>query len=47
MEDYMHVAKVFSTAVGGGYIQMALFPGTPEEESQNCPRLESRDFGSS
>jgi len=33
---------VFSTALGGGYIQMALFPGTPKEESQNCLGLESR-----
>ncbi len=27
---------VFST-LRGGYIQMALFPGTPKLESQNCP----------
>jgi len=26
---------------------MAIFPGTPDRESRNCPRLESRDFGSS
>jgi hypothetical protein len=26
---------------------MALFPGTPKEESRNNPGLESRDFGSS
>jgi len=38
---------VFSAALGGGYIQMVFFPGTPKEESRNCPRLESRDFGSS
>jgi len=38
---------VFSAALGGGYIQMDLFPGTPKEESRNCPELESRDFGSS
>jgi hypothetical protein len=24
---------------------MAIFPRTPEWESQNCPGLESRDFG--
>jgi hypothetical protein len=29
------------------YIQMVLFPGTPELESRNCPRLESQDFGNS
>jgi len=38
---------VFSAALGEGYIQMALFPGTPKEESRNCPGLEFRDFGSS
>ncbi len=26
---------------------MAHFPGTPKEESRNCPRLDSRDFGHS
>ncbi len=26
---------------------MALFPGTPKEESGNCPGLDSRDFGNS
>jgi hypothetical protein len=26
---------------------MALFPGTPKEESRNCRGLESWDFGSS
>jgi hypothetical protein len=26
---------------------MAFFPRTPKEESQNCPRLDSRDFGHS
>ncbi len=36
---------VFSTALRGGYIQMALFPGTPKVESRNCPDLDSRDFG--
>jgi hypothetical protein len=38
---------VFSVALGGGYIQMALFPGTPKKESRNCLGLESQDFGSS
>jgi len=38
---------VFSTLLHGGYIQMALFPGTPKLESRNCPRLDSRDFGHS
>jgi hypothetical protein len=38
---------VFSAPFCGGYIQMALFPRTPKLESQNCPRLESRNFGSS
>jgi len=38
---------VFFAALGGGYIQMTLFPGTPKEEFRNCPGLESRDFGSS
>jgi hypothetical protein len=28
---------VFSVALHGGYIQMALFPGTPKVESRNCP----------
>jgi len=28
---------VFSTTLRGGYIQMALFPGTPKLESWNCP----------
>ncbi len=36
---------VFSAAPRGGYIQMALFPGTPKVESRNCPGLDSRDFG--
>jgi hypothetical protein len=26
---------------------MAHFPGTPKEESRNCPRLDSRNFGHS
>ncbi len=38
---------VYSAALRGGYIQMALFLGTPKEESRNCPRLKSRDFGNS
>ncbi len=28
---------VFSAALRRGYIQMALFPGTPKLESRNCP----------
>ncbi len=28
---------VYSVAFRGGYIQMALFPGTPKLESRNCP----------
>jgi len=28
---------VFSAPLRGGYIQMALFPGTPNLESRNCP----------
>jgi hypothetical protein len=28
---------VFSATLRGGYIQMALFPGTPKLESRNCP----------
>jgi len=28
---------VFSTTPRRGYIQMALFPGTPKLESRNCP----------
>jgi len=38
---------VFSAALGEGYIQMALFLGTPKEESRNYLGLESRHFGSS
>jgi hypothetical protein len=38
---------VYSAALRGGYIQMALFPGSPKEESRNCPGLESQNFGSS
>jgi hypothetical protein len=33
---------VYSAALRRGYIQMALFPGTPKLESRNCPRLESQ-----
>ncbi len=29
---------LFSVALRRGYIQMALFPGTPKLESRNCPR---------
>jgi hypothetical protein len=29
---------VFSAARGGGYIQMALFLGTPKLKSRNCPK---------
>jgi hypothetical protein len=32
---------VFSTAPHGGYIQMALFPGTPKVEFRNCPEIVS------
>ncbi len=32
---FLHI--VFSTPLRGGYIQMALFPGTPKLESRNCP----------
>jgi hypothetical protein len=30
---------VFSATLHGGYIQMALFPGTPKLESRNCPEV--------
>jgi len=30
---------VFSTTLREGYIQMALFPGTPKLESRNCPEI--------
>jgi hypothetical protein len=30
---------VFSATLRGGYIQMALFPGTPKLESRNCPEI--------
>jgi hypothetical protein len=32
---------VFSAAHSGGYIQMALFPGTPKLKSRNCPETVS------
>jgi hypothetical protein len=38
---------VFSALLCGSHIQMALFPGTPKEESRNYPGLNSRDFGHS
>ncbi len=38
---------VFSATPRGGYIQMALFPGTPKLESRNYPGLDSQDFGRS
>jgi hypothetical protein len=38
---------VFYAAFSGGYIQMALFPETPKEESRNCLELESSNFGGS
>jgi len=36
---------LFSALLHGSHIRMALFPGTPKEESRNCPGLNSRDFG--
>jgi len=30
---------VFSATLRWGYIQMALFPGTPKLESRNCPEI--------
>jgi hypothetical protein len=30
---------VFFVALHRGYIQMALFPGTPKLESRNCPKI--------
>jgi hypothetical protein len=38
---------VFSVLLPGSHIRMALFPGTPKEESRNCPGLDSREFGNS
>jgi hypothetical protein len=38
---------VYFATLRRGYIQMALFPGTPKLESQNSPGLESREFGRS
>jgi hypothetical protein len=42
---FLHI--VFSALFRESHIRMALFPGTPKEESQNCPGLDSRDFGNS
>jgi hypothetical protein len=38
---------VFSASHCRTCIIMALFPGTPKVESQNCPGLDSQDFGHS
>jgi hypothetical protein len=38
---------VFFALLRGNHIRMALFPGTPKEESRNCPGLNSRDFENS
>jgi hypothetical protein len=38
---------IFFTLLYGTYIRMALFPQTPKEEFENCPGLDSWDFGSS
>ncbi len=38
---------IFSALLHRSHIRMALFPGTPKEESQNCPVLDSQDFGNS
>jgi hypothetical protein len=38
---------IFSAFAHNTYIQMALFPGIPKEESQNYLGLDSWDFGSS
>jgi hypothetical protein len=35
---------VFSALLRHTYLRMALFPGTPKEESRNYPGLDSRDF---
>jgi len=37
----------FSALLRGSHIRMALFPRTPNEESRNCPGLDSQDFGHS
>jgi hypothetical protein len=36
---------VYSATLHGGYIQMALFPGTPKLESRNCPRWSPETLG--
>jgi len=36
---------VYSAALHRGYIQMTIFPGTPEWESRNRAKWDSRDFG--
>jgi hypothetical protein len=38
---------VFSAALRWGYIQVALFLGTPKVESRNSPGWDSRNFGTS
>jgi hypothetical protein len=38
---------VFSALLHGSHIWIALFPGTPKEESRNCFELDSWDFGNS
>jgi len=38
---------VFSALLRRSHIRMALFPKTPKGESQNCPELDSQDFGNS
>jgi hypothetical protein len=38
---------VFSALLRRTRIQMTFIPGTPKEESRNCPDLDSQDFGSS
>jgi hypothetical protein len=38
---------VFYAFAHDTYIRMTIFPGTPKEESGNCPGLDSPDFGSS
>ncbi len=37
----------YSCFVRGTYIRMAFCPGTPKEESRNCPDLDSQDFARS
>jgi hypothetical protein len=38
---------VHSALLYGTHIRMAFCPGTPKEESQNCPGLDFQDFVSS